>query len=154
MTPPSLTPKERARKSAEAMWRGDRASQWFGMELQDVDAGRAVITLTVEPHHANGLGNCHGGVVFALADTAFAFACNSRNQATVAQHNSITYLAPGHIGDRLTATAQEVSLRGRSGVYDVEICNHEGAMIARFSGLSRSVKGQLFEEEASEESER
>ena len=142
-----MTPKERAEKSAEAMWRGDHASQWMGMALEDVDEGRAVVALTVEPHHANGLGNCHGGVIFSLADTAFAFACNSRNQATVAQQNTIAYLAPGRVGDRLTATAREVSLQGRSGLYDVEIRNREGALIARFSGLSRSVKGRLFEEE-------
>jgi len=145
-----MTPKERATRSAEAMWRGDGASQWFGMALEEVDEGHARVGLTVETHHANGLGNCHGGVIFALADTAFAFACNSRNQATVAQHNSITYLAPGHVGDRLTATAREVSLKGRSGLYDVEICNQDGTLIARFSGLSRTVKGHLFEEEGSE----
>ena len=149
----TMTSKERATKSAEAMWRGDHASQWFGMELKGVDEGSAIIALTVEPHHANGLGNCHGGVIFALADTAFAFACNSRNQATVAQHNSITYLAPGHIGDHLTATAQEVSLRGRTGLYDITVSNQDGLMIARFNGLSRSVKGQLFTEEPPEESD-
>ena len=150
----TLTPKDRAAKSAEAMWRDDHASQWFGMEMQDIDEGCAVIALTVGPHHANGLGSCHGGVIFALADTAFAFACNSRNQATVAQQNSITYLAPGRVGDRLTATAREVSLRGRTGLYDVSVCNQEGTLIARFSGLSRAVKGQLFDEDGSEGSER
>ena len=142
----SLTPDERAAKSAAAMWANDNASKWVGMTLATVTEGSAEVTLTVEAHHANGLGKCHGGVLFALADSAFAFACNSRNQATVAQHNSITYLAPGNIGDHLTARAKEVSLTGRSGVYDVEIRNQDDALIARFTGLSRSVKGHLFEE--------
>lgn len=141
-----MTPDERAKKSAAAMWANDNASKWVGMELASVSEGNAEITLTVETHHANGLGKCHGGVIFALADSAFAFACNSRNQATVAQHNAITYLAPGNIGDRLTASANEVSLTGRSGIYDVEIRNQDGTLIARFTGLSRSVKGTLFEE--------
>jgi len=138
--------QERAEKSAEAMWGNDNASKWFGMELSSVNEGHAKAVLTVETHHTNGLGKCHGGVIFALADSAFAFACNSRNQATVAQHNSITYLAPGNLGDRLTASAKEVSLQGRSGVYDVEVRNQDGDLIARFTGLSRSVKGQLFQE--------
>lgn len=142
----SLSAKERAEKSAAAMWGNDQASQWVGMELAHVEEGHAKVELTVAPHHTNGLGKCHGGVIFALADSAFAFACNSRNQATVAQHNSITYLAPGNLGDRLTASAGEVSLQGRSGVYDVEVRNQNGEMIARFTGLSRSVKGHLFEE--------
>lgn len=142
----SPTPKERAEKSAAAMWAGDHAAQWMGMAIVRIDEARAELALTVAPHHANGLGNCHGGVIFALADTAFAYACNSRNQATVAQQNSITYLVPGRIGDRLTATAAEVSLQGRSGLYDVEIRNQDGAMIARFSGLSRSVQGRHFDE--------
>lgn len=142
----SLSPDERAAKSAAAMWATDNASKWVGMELASVTEGRAEITLTVEPHHANGIGNCHGGITFALADSAFAFACNSRNQVTVAQHNSITYLAPGRVGDRLTASAKEVSLTGRSGVYDVEVRNQNGEMIARFTGLSRTIKGHLFQE--------
>ena len=142
----SLSGKERAEKSAAAMWHADNASKWFGMQLSLVEEGHAKAELTIEPHHANGLGKCHGGVIFALADTAFAFACNSRNQATVAQHNSITYLAPGDIGDRLIASAKEVSLQGRSGIYDVEVRNQDHELIARFTGLSRSVKGQLYED--------
>ena len=138
--------QERAEKSAAAMWANDNASKWFGAELSSVSEGHAEAVLTVAPHHANGLGKCHGGVIFALADSAFAFACNSRNQATVAQHNSITYIAPGEVGDQLTAIAQEVSLQGRSGIYDVAVTNQDGVLVARFTGLSRSVKGQHFEE--------
>ncbi len=141
-----MTPEERARRSAAAMWDGDAASAWFGMTLTHVDAGTATLTLTVAAHHANGHGIGHGGVTFALADTAFAFACNSRNQATVAQHNTITYLAPARIGDVLTATAHEVSLTGRSGLYDVTVTNQDGTAIAAFRGASRAVRGTLFDE--------
>ncbi|MEL6640118.1 MAG: hydroxyphenylacetyl-CoA thioesterase PaaI [Pseudomonadota bacterium] len=142
----TLTPKQRAEKAAEAMWSGDRASEWFGMSLDHIDEGTATLSLTIEEHHANGLGNCHGGIIFALADSAFAFACNSRNQATVAQHNTITYLAPGKVGTRLVATAREVSLAGRSGIYDVAVTTDSGTQIAQFRGCSRTVRGSLFEE--------
>jgi acyl-CoA thioesterase len=116
------------------------------MEIAEVDEGRAVLQLTVEAHHCNGHGICHGGVTFMLADSAFAFACNSRNQSTVAQSNSITYTAPGRLGDRLTADAREVSLTGRSGIYDVTVKNQDDLVIAEFRGLSRAIKGHLFEE--------
>lgn len=141
-----MTPKERAEKSAAAMWRDDNASPWFGMVLKDVDEGTATLTLTVAEHHTNGHGICHGGVIFALADSAFAFACNSRNQSTVAQHNTITFVAPGKLGDVLAATAQEVSLSGRSGIYDVRVTNQNDDIIAKFRGCSRSIRGALFVE--------
>lgn len=141
-----MTPETRAHKSAEAMWADDNASPWFGMEIVEVSEGRATLTLTVQPHHANGHGICHGGVTFSLADSAFAFACNSRNQNTVAQTNTITYIAPGRIGDRLTAVAREISLTGRSGIYDVTVTNQDGTVIAEFRGNSRAIRGQLFEE--------
>ena len=141
-----MTPKKRAERAAEAMWSGDRASAWFGMSLDQVDEGVATLSLTVAEHHANGHGICHGGVIFALADSAFAFACNSRNQSTVAQHNAITYIAPAHVGDTLVAEALEVSLTGRSGIYDVAVTTDTGTKIAEFRGCSRSVRGSLFEE--------
>lgn len=141
-----MTPKEIARKSAQALWQHDHASQWFGMNLDDVDEGTAVVSLVIEQHHVNGLGTCHGGVTFALADSAFAFACNSRNQATVAQNNTITYIAPARIGDKLTATAKELSLSGRSAIYDVEVRNQLGAVIAQFRGGSRSVRGTVIKD--------
>ncbi len=142
----SMTPKDRAEKSSAAMWASDNASKWAGMEIAEVDEGRAVLQLTVEAHHCNGHGICHGGVTFMLADSAFAFACNSRNQSTVAQSNSITYTAPGRLGDQLTATAREISLTGRSGIYDVTVKNQDDLVIAEFRGLSRAIKGHLFEE--------
>jgi len=141
-----MTPKERATRSAEAMWANDQASKWFGMDLVDVDEGRAVLTLTVGDHHCNGHGICHGGVTHALADSAFAFACNSRNVATVGQHTMMSYLAPGKKGDLLTATATEVAVTGRSGVYDVRVTNQDNTLIAEFRGMSRAVGGQNFQE--------
>jgi len=141
-----MTPKERAEKSAVALWAHDGASQWFGMTLLSVDEGQAMLSLHIGKHHCNGHGMCHGGVTFSLADTAFAFACNSRNQPTVAQNNMITYIAPARVGDTLTATAREVSLTGRSGIYDICVRNQNSEKIAEMRGLSRSIKGQLFEE--------
>jgi acyl-CoA thioesterase len=141
-----MTPKERAERAARAMWSGDGASQWMGMSLDAVDEGRATMSLTVERHHCNGHGICHGGVIFSLADSTFAFACNSRNQSTVAQNNMITFIAPGHLGDRLTATATEVSLNGRSGIYDVRVTNQDAGLVAEMRGLSRAIRGTLFDE--------
>lgn len=149
-----MTPKQRAERSAEAMWAGDQASAWFGMELVSVDEGAATLALEVQAHHVNGHGICHGGVTYALADSAFAFACNSRNQSTVAQHNSISYIAPAKLGDRLTATAREIKLAGRSGVTDVEVKNQDGVTIALFRGASRAIKGRLFSEEMNDEGSR
>ncbi|TMV07553.1 hydroxyphenylacetyl-CoA thioesterase PaaI [Ruegeria sediminis] len=141
-----MTPKERAEKAAAAMWAGDNASKWAGMAITLVDEGTATLEMTVEPHHCNGHGICHGGVTFMLADSAFAFACNSRNQSTVAQHNVISFVAPGQLGDRLIATASELSLTGRSGIYDVTVTNQDGRKIAEFRGFSRAINGTLFDE--------
>jgi acyl-CoA thioesterase len=142
-----MTPKERAERAAAAMWSGDGASQWAGMEIVHVDEGKATLALTVQPHHCNGHAICHGGLTFMLADSAFAFACNSRNRATVAQHNVISYVAPGKQGDRLTAQAREVALTGRNGIYDVTVTNQDGTVIAEFRGMSRAVNGHLFDED-------
>ncbi|MEM9708467.1 MAG: hydroxyphenylacetyl-CoA thioesterase PaaI [Pseudomonadota bacterium] len=144
-----MTPKIRAERSAAAMWSDDRASAWMGMSLDEVGEGRATLSLTVAEHHTNGHGICHGGVIYSLADSAFAFACNSRNQSTVAQHNSITYIAPAMSGDVLIAEAREVSLVGRNGIYDVSVATKDGKRIAAFRGGSRRVKGTLFDEEES-----
>ncbi|MGC6528312.1 MAG: hydroxyphenylacetyl-CoA thioesterase PaaI [Paracoccaceae bacterium] len=141
-----MTPKERADKAAAIMWENDRASPWIGMRLDTIDEGRSKMSLVVQDHHVNGHDICHGGIIFTLADSAFAFACNSRNQNTVAQHNSITYISPGKLGDTLTADAKEVSLSGRSGIYDVTVTNQNNDVIAEFRGCSRAIRGQLFEE--------
>ncbi|WP_270730861.1 hydroxyphenylacetyl-CoA thioesterase PaaI [Shimia sp. Alg240-R146] len=141
-----MTGQARAEASAQAMWESDRASQYLGMQIVEVGEGQATLQMTVRPEFCNGHGICHGGLTFTLADSAFAFACNSRNQATVAQHNQVSYLAPGREGDVLTATAREVSLSGRSGLYDVTVTNQDAVVIAEFRGASRAIRGQLFEE--------
>lgn len=143
-----MTPKERAIKSGEALWADDHATHWIGMTLDHVGEGTATLGLVIARNHCNGHGICHGGMIFALADSAFAFACNSRNQATVAQHNSINFIAPAQIGDQLTATATEVSLTGRSGIYDVRVTTQSDKVIAEMRGMSRTIKGQLFPEDA------
>ncbi|MEX0351199.1 MAG: hydroxyphenylacetyl-CoA thioesterase PaaI [Paracoccaceae bacterium] len=142
-----MTPANRAAKAAAAMWAEDAASKWVGMVLVEVNEARAVLELTVAEHHCNGHGICHGGVTFMLADSAFAFACNSRNRSTVAQTNAITYVAPGRVGDRLRAEAREVSLTGRSGIYDVTVTNQSGQIIAEFRGGSRAIGGTVFDED-------
>ncbi|OIQ32947.1 MAG: phenylacetic acid degradation protein PaaD [Alphaproteobacteria bacterium MedPE-SWcel] len=141
-----MSATERAQAAAAAMWDSDAASKWAGMEIDTVAEGFARLSLTVAPHHCNGHGMCHGGVIFMLADSAFAFACNSRNQATVAQHNMISFTAPGQLGDHLIAEAREVSLTGRSGIYDVTVKTAAGRRIAEMRGCSRAVNGHLFEE--------
>lgn len=123
-------------------------SQAFGMTVESVGPGAATISMVVRKDHLNGHGSCHGGAIFTLADSAFAFACNSHNKLTVAQHCSVAFLAPGREGDRLTATAREVTLAGRSGIYDVTVRRDDGVAIAEFRGLSRTVSGTHFEEPA------
>lgn len=136
-----MTPQELAEASAKALWNDDSASQRLGMEMDHLAPGEATLSMQVTEAMSNGHGTCHGGYIFTLADSAFAFACNGYNQRTVGQHASITYLAPGRLGDRLTATAREVSRQGRSGVYDVRVTNQDGVHVAEFRGLSRTVKG-------------
>lgn len=140
-----MTPEEIARKSAEAMWANDDATKWLGATLDAVGPGAAAMSMMVEKHHTNGHDICHGGFIFTLADSAFAFACNSYNQVVVAQHNVISFIAPGMLGDRLTAHAQEISRNGRSGLYDVRVTNQDGKLIAEFRGASRAIKGRHFE---------
>ncbi len=141
-----LTPEEIATRSAEAMWARDDASKWLGMSLDAVGPGTATMSFAVEKHHTNGHDICHGGYIFTLADSAFAFACNSHNRIAVAQHNTITYVAPGKPGDRLTARAREIALFGRSGICDVTVTDQAGKLIAEFRGASRTIEGRHFEE--------
>ena len=142
-----MSPEERARRSAEAMWAGDRASKWVGMRLDAVGPGFARMSLEVRDDHLNGHGICHGGVIFTLADSAFAFACNSHNRVAVAQHNAISYLSPGRGGETLTAEAREVSLTGRSGLTDVTVTGGDGRVVAMFRGASRQIAGTHFAED-------
>lgn len=141
-----MTDEERARRSADAMWSTDQASQSLGMSITKIGPGAATLTMPVRQDMANGHGIAHGGFIFTLADSAFAFACNSYNTLVVAQHNAITYLAPGRVGETLTATATETSRAGRSGVYDVVVTGDQGRKIALFRGHSRQITGQHFDE--------
>ncbi|RMA43393.1 hydroxyphenylacetyl-CoA thioesterase PaaI [Rhodophyticola porphyridii] len=143
-----MTPEERARRSAEAMWAGDAASKWVGINLVEVAPGYARMTCTVRGEHLNGHRICHGGVIFSLADSAFAFACNSHNQIAVAQHNTISYLSPGQPGETLTAEAREISRQGRNGITDVVVTGGDGRQVALFRGASRTISGTHFKEEA------
>lgn len=142
-----MTPQLRAEKSAAAMWSTDQASQGLDMRIEHIAPGQATLSMPVTPAMLNGHHICHGGFIFTLADSAFAFACNTYNQLTVAQQNQITYLAPGTAGEHLTATAVEQSRTGRSGIYDVSVTGEDGRIIALFRGLSRTIKGHHFEEE-------
>lgn len=124
----------------------DRASPWLGIKLDNVGPGTCQMSLEVADHHLNGHDICHGGYIFTLADSAFAFACNSYNRNAVAQQNQITYLSPGRGGETLVATAKEVSRTGRSGIYDVTVTGGDGRIVALFRGLSREIGGSHFEE--------
>ena len=137
-----LSPDDLARACADAMWGEDQASQGLGMEIVDIRAGQATLAMTVQPHMVNGHKIAHGGFIFTLADSAFAFACNSHNERNVACQGAITFVRPGKLGDRLVAVAREISRSGRSGIYDVRVTAAE-LVIAEFRGHSRSIGGAL-----------
>jgi acyl-CoA thioesterase len=136
----ALSSDDLARACAEAMWKEDDASKGLGMELVEVKPGRAVLAMTVQPHMVNGQRIAHGGFIFTLADSAFAFACNSHNERAVAAQGNISFIKPGKLGDRLVATAREISRSGRSGIYDVRV-TVDDAVIAEFRGHSRVIPG-------------
>ena len=131
-----------------AMYARDHASRALGMTLKMINAGQAELTMTVRADMLNGHATCHGGFIFALADSAFAFACNSYNLVTVASGCSIEFLAPGREADVLTAVARERSTAGRTGVYDIDVHNQDGALIALFRGKSYRIKGKVVDEAA------
>jgi acyl-CoA thioesterase len=135
-----MSPDQVARACADAMWRDDSASQGLGMEILEIKAGHAVLAMTVKPEMVNGQRIAHGGFIFTLADSAFAFACNSHNERVVAAQGNITFIRPGKLGDRLVATADEISRSGRSGIYDVNVAV-DGVTIAEFRGHSRTIAG-------------
>lgn len=134
-----------ARRSAEAMWAGDVASQALGMRIVEVGPGTATLEMVVREDMVNGHAIGHGGFTFTLADSAFAFACNSYNRRTVAHICEITFVAPTRLGDVLTATAVERRREGRDGTYDVTVRNAAG-VVAEFVGKSKELRGSLFEE--------
>ena len=117
----TLSPDDLARACAEAMWKEDDASKGLGMDLLEIKAGKAVLAMKILPHMVNGHGIAHGGFIFTLADSAFAFACNSHNERAVAAQCNISFILPGKLGDLLVATAREISRTGRSGIYDVRV---------------------------------
>jgi acyl-CoA thioesterase len=140
----AMTSDDEARRAAAALWAEDNASQGLGMELVSISPGRAVIAMTVTEAMTNGHGTCHGGYIFTLADSAFAFACNSHRQRSVAQQCQITYIAPARKGMRLLAEGVERQRTERSGITDVTVRDDAGAVIAEFRGHSRTVPGTLF----------
>jgi acyl-CoA thioesterase len=126
----------------ESMFRNDRASKMLGMQIVDVTPGSATLSMTIRDDMLNGHDICHGGLITTLADSAFAFACNSYNELTVASGFSVDLLAPGRLGDVLTARCAEVSKAGRTGVYDTEVTNQRGERVAVFRGRSYTIKGK------------
>ncbi|MCC2110505.1 MAG: hydroxyphenylacetyl-CoA thioesterase PaaI [Hyphomicrobiales bacterium] len=130
-----------ARACAHTMLADDTTFRSLGFALEEVGPGRARVAGTVTEMMANGHGICHGGMIFTLADCAFAYACNSYNQRAVAQVCAITFLAPARIGDRLTAVAREQHRGARNGVYDITVTDQHGTVIAEFRGNSRVVSG-------------
>lgn len=144
----SQTAKALAERVGAAMFAADRASrETMGMQLLACEPGRAVMRMAVQPLHLNGHQICHGGFIFTLADSTFAFACNSRNHNTVAAGCSIEFLKPAHAGDVLTCEGVEQAQSGRHGVYDMRVTNQHGHAIALFRGKSAQIKGQVIPED-------
>jgi acyl-CoA thioesterase len=139
---PELSPQQIAERVRDGMWANDRASKSMGMKVSAVAPGRATISMTVREDMLNGHDICHGGFVATLADSAFAFACNAYNELTVASGFSAELLAPGRLGDVLTANCFEVSRSGRTGVYDADVVNQRGERVALFRGRSYTLKGK------------
>ncbi len=143
-TLPPTDPQALAEATAQAMWSRDHAAQALGMAITDVGPGRATLQMRVRPDMVNGHHICHGGLIFTLADTAFAYACNSGNQNTVASACHIDFIAPGREGDVLQASAVVRSASGRTGVYDVTITRAGGETLALFRGKSHRIQGEVI----------
>ena len=141
MTSP-VDPQRLAERVRDHMWAGDRASKALGMEVMAVGPGTATLRMTVREDMLNGHAICHGGLVTTLADSAFAFACNAYDELTVASGFSVDLVAPGRLGDVLTARAVEVNKAGRTGVYDIEVRNQRDERVAVFRGRSYTMKGR------------
>jgi acyl-CoA thioesterase len=142
--PDAPDPQALAEACAAAMWARDEASANLGMAIERVGPGTAVVTMTVRPDMVNGHGMCHGGFIFTLADSAFAFACNSYNVTTVAASCDIAFLKPARVGETLRATAREVHRETRNGIYDIAVTDESGATIAHFRGKSRTIGGPVI----------
>jgi acyl-CoA thioesterase len=142
-TPPAAQAQLLAERAAAALFERDRASQALGMRLSGVRPGWAQVSMRVRPDMTNGHGLCHGGIVFALGDSAFAFACNSHNEATVAAAASIDFLAAARAGDELTAEASELWRTRRNGLYEIIVYNQRAERVALFRGRSYRIDGQV-----------
>jgi acyl-CoA thioesterase len=139
-----MNERDLAARVGETMFAADRASRDFmGMELVSCEPGRAVMRMTVRESMLNGHDICHGGLIFTLADSTFAFACNSRNNVTVAAGCSIEFLKPVQQGDVLTCEGVEKLLQGRHGIYDMTVTNQAGETVAMFRGKSTQIKGNV-----------
>jgi acyl-CoA thioesterase len=138
--------QEIADRAAQALFDGDRASQMLGMTIESCGPGRATVSMRVRPDMVNGHRICHGGLIFALADSAFAFACNSYGDSTVAAGAAIEFLAPGREGDLLRAIAQERWRAGKAGIYEIEVRNQRDETVALFRGRSHQVAGRLIDD--------
>ncbi len=138
--------QEIAERAAKALFDGDRASQVLGMTIESCGPGRATVSMRIRPDMVNGHRICHGGLIFALADSAFAFACNSHGHNTVAAGAAIEFLAPGREGDLLQAIAQERWRTGKAGIYEIEVRNQRDETVALFRGRSHQVAGRLIDD--------
>ncbi len=139
-----MSPHDLAARVGEAMFAADRASKdTMGMELVSCTPGRASMRMRVDGRHLNGHAICHGGFIFTLADSTFAFACNSHNKSAVAAGCSIEFLKPGRLGDMLTCEGVEQVLQGRHGIYDMKVTNQDGDVIAMFRGKSAVIPGTV-----------
>lgn len=140
-----MTPQQIAERCAEIMWPDDHAARGLGMAIVAVGPGSARLSMSVRQDMVNGHGTCHGGFIFALADSTFAYACNSHNVRAVAAGVDINFVAPAHLGDHLVADGRARHQGGRSGVYDIEVSNQDGKLIAVFRGRSSRIKGHFFD---------
>ena len=140
--PHGMEPQAVAEAVRDGMFRDDAASQGLGMQIEAVGPGYARIAMSVRPDMLNGFKICHGGFITTLADSAFAFGCNSYNEMTVASGIVVDFLAPSHEGDRLVAECHEVSRSGRTGVYDIKVTNQHGKTVVLMRGRSHTIKGK------------
>jgi len=139
-----MTPDELARATAAAMYENDACTRALGLEILEIRRGYARLRMAVRDDFLNGHQTCHGGLIFTLADSAFAFACNTYNINTVAAGCSIEFLKPVARGEMLTAEAIEQTLSGRTGIYDIRVTNRAGETVAMFRGKSAQIKGNLI----------
>ncbi len=140
-------PQTRAQAVGDLMYPEDNTARDLGIAIVSIGPGRATLRMTVRPEMTNGHGICHGGYIFLLADTTFAYACNSHGQRAVAASAQIDFLAPGQRGDVLTAEGVEQQVAGRTGVYDIRVVRGDGSTIALFRGKSATIKGTFFDDD-------